>query len=214
MKKIIFLISTISIISITSFGNLYAQTEDRRESLEFGVKLGMNLSNVWDGQSSEFQYDSKIGGMIGGFLGIPLSKFVGIQPEVLLSQKGFTGSGVLLSVPYSFSRTSTFLDIPLQLQLKPTEFFTLLIGPQYSYLLNQKDNYTFGSNSSAQEQEFKNDSIRKNILGAVLGADFIHNNMVLSARISWDLQSNKGDGTSSTPRYKNQLAQISFGLKI
>lgn len=211
MKKIIFIVSAIVLLTT---GQLMAQSDDRRENLELGIKAGVNLSNIWDDASSDFQYDSKVGGVFGAFICIPMGKMLGIQPEVLISQKGFQGSGTLLSVPYSFSRTTTFLDIPLQLQLKPTEFFTLLVGPQYSYLIKQKDNYTFGSNSTDQEQEFKNENIRKNILGAVLGADFIYENIVISARVSWDLQTNKGDGTSTTPRYKNQLAQLTVGIKL
>lgn len=211
MKKIIYIVSAIVLLT---FNQVSAQSDDRRENLELGIKGGVNLSNIWDDASSDFQYDSKIGGVIGAFIGIPMGKMLGIQPEVLLSQKGFKGSGTLLSVPYSFTRTTTFLDIPLQLQLKPTEFFTILVGPQYSYLIKQKDNYTFGSNSTDQEQEFKNENIRKNILGAVLGADFIYENIVISARVSWDLQTNKGDGTSTTPRYKNQLAQLTVGVKL
>lgn len=211
MKKIIFIVSAIVLLTT---GQLMAQSDDRRENLELGIKAGVNLSNIWDDASSDFQYDSKVGGVFGAFIGIPMGKMLGIQPEVLISQKGFQGSGTLLSVPYSFSRTTTFLDIPLQLQLKPTEFFTVLVGPQYSYLIKQKDNYTFGSNSTDQEQEFKNENIRKNILGAVLGADFIYENIVISARVSWDLQTNKGDGTSTTPRYKNQLAQLTVGIKL
>lgn len=211
MKKVIYIVSAIVLLT---FNQASAQSDDRRENLELGIKGGVNLSNIWDDASSDFQYDSKIGGVIGAFIGIPMGKMLGIQPEVLLSQKGFKGSGTLLAVPYSFSRTTTFLDIPLQLQLKPTEFFTILVGPQYSYLIKQKDNYTFGSNSTDQEQEFKNENIRKNILGAVLGADFIYENIVISARVSWDLQTNKGDGTSTTPRYKNQLAQLTVGVKL
>jgi hypothetical protein len=211
MKKIIYIVSAVVLLT---FNQVSAQSDDRRENLELGIKGGVNLSNIWDDASSDFQYDSKIGGVVGAFIGIPIGKMLGLQPEVLLSQKGFKGSGTLLSVPYSFTRTTTFLDIPLQLQLKPTEFFTLLVGPQYSYLIKQKDNYTFGSNSTDQEQEFKNENIRKNILGAVLGADFIYENIVISARVSWDLQTNKGDGTSTTPRYKNQLAQLTVGVKL
>ncbi len=211
MKKIIYIVSAFVLLT---FNQVSAQSDDRRENLELGIKGGVNLSNIWDDASSDFQYDSKIGGVVGAFIGIPIGKMLGLQPEVLLSQKGFKGSGTLLSVPYSFTRTTTFLDIPLQLQLKPTEFFTLLVGPQYSYLIKQKDNYTFGSNSTDQEQEFKNENIRKNILGAVLGADFIYENIVISARVSWDLQTNKGDGTSTTPRYKNQLAQLTVGVKL
>lgn len=212
MKKNSYLIIAVCLFSIST---LQAQDyEDRRGNFEFGVKAGANLSNVWDSEGEDFKADPK-GGFAGGiFFGIPMGKIFGIQPEVLISQKGFKGSGTLIGFPYSFKRTTTYLDIPLQLQLKPAEFFTIVVGPQFSYLLNQKDVYTFGTNSVEQEQEFENDNVRKNVLGFVAGADFIYENLVISARGGWDFQTNNGNGTNSTPRYKNQWLQLTVGFKI
>jgi hypothetical protein len=87
-------------------------------------------------------------------------------------------------------------------------------GPQFSYLLNQKDKYTFDNNSTEQEQEFNNDNIRKNILGFVAGVDMLYQHFVLSGRVGWDFQTNSGDGSSLTPRYKNQWLQFTAGIKI
>lgn len=191
-----------------------AQETDHRDRFEFGVKAGVNISNVWDSKDNEFRADSKAGFAGGLFIGIPIGRYIGFQPEILLSQKGFKGSGTLLGTSYSFVRTTTFVDIPLQLQLKPAEFLTFVVGPQFSYLVSQKDKYTFGSNSTEQMQEFENDNIRKNILGFVGGVDLMHRNFVFSARAGWDFQNNKGDGTSTTPRYKNQWLQFTIGIKI
>jgi hypothetical protein len=187
---------------------------DPREKFTFGLKAGLNHSNVWDEQGQDFKADPKLGFAGGAFIGIPIGKFLGFQPEVLVSQKGFQGSGTLLGTPYSFSRTTTYLDIPLQLQLKPVSSLTVVLGPQYSYLMNMKDVYTFGANSTEQEQEFNNDNIRRNILGFVVGADLNISHLVISGRMGWDFQTNHGDGTSSTPRYKNQWLQLTAGFKI
>lgn len=202
---------TVVLMSAVSF---CVQGQDRRERIEFGGKLGLNYSNVWDSRGEEFRADAQTGFAGGIFLGIPIGQFLGIQPEVLFSQKGFRGSGTLLASSYSFSRTTSYVDIPLQVQLKPASFLTLLAGPQFSYLLHQKDRYTFGSNSNEQEQEFENDNIRKNVLGFVAGADFIYRFLVVSGRVGWDFQNNAGDGSSSTPRYKNQWLQFTVGAKI
>jgi hypothetical protein len=190
------------------------QGQDRRENLEFGIKAGANISNVWDSRSDDFRADARLGFAGGVFLGIPIGKFIGLQPEFLISQKGFQGSGSLLGTPYSFSRTTSYMDVPLQLQLKPSEFFTFVLGPQFSYLFNQKDVYTFGANSTEQEREFQNENVRKNILGFVAGFDLIYRNAVLSSRLGWDFQTNHGDGNTSTPRYKNQWLQFTLGFKI
>lgn len=204
----------IGAISLFCINNVNGQVEDSRKRLEFGMKAGANLSNVWDSQGENFRADNKYGLAGGIFLGIPLGKIVGLQPEVLVSQKGFEGSGSLLGQNYSFARTTTYVDIPLQLQIKPVRFITLVAGPQFSYLLNQKDVYTFGNNSTEQEQAFKNENIRKNILGFVVGADVYYKHLVVSGRVNRDYQTNNEDGTSNTPRYKNQLLQLTLGYKF
>jgi hypothetical protein len=214
MKRII----KMGVLSIIFFNAsaLQAQgiNDERRDAVEFGVKVGANVSNVWDAKNQEFTADSKAGLAGGLFVGIPIGEMFGVQPEILFSQKGFQASGTILTLPYSLKRTTSYIDIPLQLQVKPTNFLTLLAGPQFSYLLKQKDEYTFNDNSSVLEQEFENDNVRKNILGFVAGADVILKSFVLSARVGWDFQNNNGDGTSVTPRYKNQWLQFTVGFKI
>jgi len=69
---------------------------DPRGNFTMGIKAGVNYSNVWDGQGQDFKANPKIGFAGGLFFGIPIGKFLGFQPEVLLSQKGFEGSGYLI----------------------------------------------------------------------------------------------------------------------
>lgn len=187
---------------------------DERENVKFGVKAGVNYSNVWDEQGQDFRADPKLGFVGGAFVAIPIGKMLGFQPEFLFSQKGFEGKGTLLGTSYSLTRTTNFIDIPLQLQLKPAHFVTFLFGPQFSYLLSRKDVYTLGANSFEQEQEFDNDDIRKNILGFTAGFDINITDFVFSSRIGWDFQNNNGDGTNNTPRYKNQWLQFTLGYRI
>lgn len=187
---------------------------DPREELSFGAKIGLNYSNVWSESGQDFRADPKAGFAGGIFFSIPIGTFLGVQPELMLSQKGFQGSGTLLGYPYSFTKTTTYLDVPLQVQLKPTEYLTVVVGPQYSYLLHEKNEYRFGENSTSQEEEFENDNIRRNILGFVVGADFSVSHLVVSGRFGWDFMTNRGDGTSYTPEYKNRWLQLTIGYKI
>ena len=195
---------------------LLAQDDDidPREKLTLGIKAGVNYSNVWDGKGQEFRADPIVGFAGGAFAAIPIGMYLGLQPEFLVSQKGFKGSGYLLSTPYSFSRVTTYLDIPLMLEVKPASFLYIVLGPQYSFLLTEKNEYTFGSNSVAQQQEFDNENERKNILGFVAGIDVNVHHVVVSARAGWDFQQNHGDGSSSTPRYKNRWLQVTLGYKL
>jgi hypothetical protein len=139
---------------------------------------------------------------------------VGIQPEVLFSQKGYKSTGTYLGNTYSMTRTTDFIDIPLLVAFKPVEIVTIVAGPQFSYLLKQKDEFTGGSITSTQEHDFSNDNYRKNTLSVLGGADVNIDHLILGARIGWDVEKNNGDGTSTTPRYKNMWYQATVGYRF
>lgn len=211
MKKVILMIAFVT-IAVT---NGKAQsTTDNREKMSFGLKLGTNYSNVYDSDNEDFVADSKFGFAAGAFVVIPFGTFIGIQPEILYSQKGFKSSGTYFGSTYEMTRTTNFIDVPVLFAVKPIEQVTLLFGPQFSYLMKQKDEFTGGSISSTQQQEFDNDDITKNILGLTGGADINVDNLVFGLRAGWDIKTNEGDGNSSTPRYKNMWYQATVGYKF
>jgi len=213
MRKSILLFAAMAAISITSFAQ-ETTGGDEREKFFFGLKAGVNNANVYDSEGEDFDTDAKLGFAGGAFLAIPLGKIIGLQPEVLFSQKGFKGRGRILGGQYEFTRTSNFLDVPLYIALKPAPFLTLLGGPQFSYLLSQTDVFKNGVTSIEQEQAFQNENIRKNILCFVAGFDINFNHGVIGLRAGWDVQNNKGDGSSTTPRYKNVWLQGTIGYRF
>ncbi|RBA28291.1 porin family protein [Flavobacterium tibetense] len=213
MKKAILTIALIT-LSVSNSVAQESTSTDNREKLFFGLKVGANYSNVYDSESEDFVADSKFGLVAGAFVSIPLGKFIGVQPEVLFSQKGFKSSGTFLGTEYKATRTTNYIDVPLLLAVKPVEFITILFGPQYSYLMKQKDEFTSGSFSSSEEEEFTNDNIRKNTFSLIGGADLNFNNFVIGLRSGWDLKNNQGDGSSNTPRYKNMWYQATVGYRF
>jgi hypothetical protein len=209
MKKLFLLLVTITFMAnITSAQD---NKTDLREELQFGLKAGANFSNVYDSKDQELNADLKVGFAAGAFLGIPIGKYFGFQPEILFSQKGYKASGTLLTVPYEFTHTTNYIDVPLLFALKPSALVTLLAGPDYSFLVKQKDVFTIGSLTSTQEQEFEND---RSVLCFVGGIDINVEQFVIGARAGWDLQNNNGDGTSTNPRYKNVWYQATLGLRF
>lgn len=213
MKKILIPI-TIIFINLVSSNGLAQETSkpsaDSNESFKFGVKAGMNLSNVYDEEGDNFVAENKVGFVGGAFLSIPLGKFLGFQPEVLYSEKGYKATGSNILGSYDYTRTTTYLDIPLQLQIKPIENLTFLVGPQYSYLLKTKNDFN-GSTNTTQEDEINSDNYKKNIFGLAVGADVNLSNFIISARAGWDISKSDSDGDSTKPRYKNQVLQFTLG---
>ncbi len=213
MKKLLLILASVTALSVT---NSMAQdnTTDFRDKLSFGLKAGVNYSNVYDSQGEAFQASPKLGFAGGAFLAIPFGKYFGLQPEALISQKGFSATGRILGSTYKFTRTTTYVDLPLLFSFKPSEFFTIMAGPQYSYLIHQTDVFANTTTTIEQETAFENDNIRKNTLCAIGGFDLTMKHIVLGARVGWDLQNNNGDGTSSTPRYKNTWYQATIGYRF
>lgn len=212
MKKMILILFAMG--SITSQIRAQDTKQNNAGEFQFGIKGGINISNVYDTEGQDFKAKAKVGAALGVFAQIPLVKFIGIQPEILFSQKGFKGTGTLLGRPYSYTRTTDYLDIPLLLAIKPSEILTILVGPQYSFLLKEKNTFESTLFTSSQEQEFNNDNIRKNTLCFLGGIDLNFSKLVVGARAGWDLQNNAGDGTSNTPRYKNVWYQATIGYRF
>lgn len=209
MKKL-----AILALTVVGFISPAMAQDDEREVFRFGAKAGINISNIYDSEDEDIEADPKVGFVGGGFLSIPIGRYLGVQPEVLFSQKGFKATSSFLGTDFTFTRTTNHLDIPILLQFKPVPYTTFLFGPQYSYVLSRTDNFEGGGIDLEDQEEFENDNIRKNIFGLVAGLDVNINRVVLGGRIAWDLQNNNGDGTSDTPRYKYVYGQITAGFKF
>jgi hypothetical protein len=211
MKNILLVTSLLVFVTNISF----AQEENNyQERIVLGIKAGANYSNVYDEKGAEFDADGKLGFTGGAFVAIPIGKFFGIHPEVLISQKGFKSTGTVLGLPYTMTRTTTYIDVPIFFAVKPVSFITLVAGPQFSYLIKKRDQFESSFISTDIKQEFENENVRKNIMSLALGADININHFVLGARVAFDVQKNNGDGTNTTPRYKNVWFQGTIGLRL
>ena len=103
--------------------------------IQFGVKGGLNLSNIQ--QSSpvqEVSYNLKPGFNAGGLVYIPLSKHFGLQPEMLYSGQG---SKVKTNFENVTNRLQ-YLSVPVLLKYNISASFFAEIGPQAGFLLSAR----------------------------------------------------------------------------
>lgn len=205
MKKIIGL-------AVLCIGFQTVLAQDEREEFRVGLKGGLNFASLIQDEQPNLDVTHKLGYVGGGFLSIPLNKYFGLQPEILVSQKGFVQEARYFGVDTKLERTTTYLDIPLMLQFKPVANVALVGGVQYSYLMRSKDVLTIGNSSAISEEQYENDQLNKNLFGVVGGIDVTIQNFLLFGRYNLDLRSNNGDGTSSVPAYKNQVIQVGVGV--
>lgn len=189
--------------------------KDSRNRLQIGIKGGINYSGVYDTKGNNFSSSGKFGGVGGGFLSIPIGTFLGIQPEVLYSQKGFSESGTTdEGNQYSVDVRRDFIDVPLLVQFKPVPDLYILGGPEYCFLLDRSYTFTNGVTSTTTQQQFNNDNLSKNIFGLIFGIDINIGLVTIGGRVAWDLQDNNGNGTSTFPRYRNAWGQATLGLRL
>lgn len=200
------LFSTQSIVAQTTTTD-DSSSMDNREELSFGIKAGINYSNVYSESGDGYVADGKVGFAGGVFVSIPLNELIGVQPELLYSQKGFKTEGTF----FDGQITSSYLDLPIHLQIKPTENISILAGPQFSYLLSTK--YELNGFSAIDEEDL-DDNNNKATVGISAGVDFEVQNFLISARGSWDLSKVNKDNSTSNINYKNQLFQITLGYKF
>ncbi len=210
--------TTLFAFAVLAATNVFAQEpitpsadDDNRDQFGFGLKAGVNLANVYDEEGEDFVADGKAGFFGGVFVKVPLGTVIGLQPEINYSQKGFKATGTFLGGAYDFERTSSYLDIPLLLQVKPHKCLTFLIGPQFSYLLETKDDFNDGTITIIQEEEITEDNYKKNVLGLAVGVEANWKGLFVTARGGFDLTKTDSDGDSTTPRYKNQVLQFGLG---
>jgi len=190
------------------FGTVLAQ-----DKVSIGVKGGFNIANVYDSKTENFSANPALGFVAGGFLTIPLSGALSIQPEVVYSQKGYTNKYTNNQSTFREKWTFNYLDIPLLVVLRMSDAVNIVVGPQVNFLLNTEYKMKQGDKSVNNKATYTSDW-RKNTFAGHLGFDFNFGQLSVSPRVSVDVQDNNGKGVSTNPRFKNMFVQLTLGYKL
>jgi len=202
-------------ISFSAFSQENTEKHDNDPVPRIGFKGGLSIATIIKTDDNNFSSTPLYGFNGGGVILLPLGKVIALQPEILFSQKGYRATGSGLTGDFDYRRYLNFLDIPLLLRINPSKNLGIVIGPQYSYLLSTHTKFKSGGASYEQTVNYENDNITKNIFGGVIGLDInLDNNLFIYGRYTTDFKHNNGDGTSSTPAYKNQVFQVGLGVLL
>jgi hypothetical protein len=199
MKKILFLAITLLVA-----GAANAQ-------INFGIKGGLDLSNITKTNDPNFTTSLKVGFNAGVLLDIHLIGPLSFEPELLYAQKGYSA----VTRYGEFNQRTNFIDAPLLAKIKLAPAFSVVIGPQVSFLLSTTNTYDNGFSTIVQQQ-YENDSnkFKKSLIDGVVGFSFaLSKNVDLDLRYTLDLQQDNQDGTSQTPAYRNQVFQAGIAFK-
>lgn len=189
-------------------------TQSKTSDVHFGLRAGVNFANIIKDGDKDFSTEIKPGFNAAAFLEIPVVTGFSVQPEVQFSQKGYKATGTVLGSPYDYRVTTNYVEIPVLAKFSPSETFGIVVGPQFSFLTSTNTKFKSGSSIYENTVNQDNDNLRKNTLGGVLGIEVASGGAVFALRYSLDFQTNNGDGTSSTPKYKNQVLGLSIGVRL
>ncbi|MEO6722919.1 MAG: porin family protein [Ferruginibacter sp.] len=106
----------------------------KAQHVEFGVKGGLNVSNVLVSKSAS-NYDPRISAHAGGLMHIHLTKEFAIQPELVFSGQGYKTKSVN---GVEETLRLNYLNLPVLVQYMFNSGFRLETGPQLGLLLSGK----------------------------------------------------------------------------
>lgn len=156
----------------TATANSYAQ------KLHLGVTAGANLYKI-TGRS--FDEKTQAGFSAGVYGEYSLNRIMGIQTELLWSQlRAKTGDQFSQIYPgVGISGADVYLNyisLPVMFAFKPTPELSILIGPQYSYLVNQTSGLLISGNEK--------DAFKKSEVSLVFGGQLNLGKIKIGARYS------------------------------
>ncbi len=81
----------------------------------------------------------------------------------------FNSKSTLQGLIFDHTRTTNFVDVPILLAIRTSQFFSIVYRTQFSLLLKQKDVFKTPISSNSQTQAHKTNNVRKNTLGFTTG---------------------------------------------
>ncbi len=123
MKKILLLAA----LGIFSFNTVQSQ------EIGFGIKGGLNLSNLSIKQDDVSKPDSRTSFHIGGLVEIPISGKFSIQPELLFSMQGAQEEESETYMGQTYSSKTTlklnYINLPIMAKYYVVDGLALEVGP-------------------------------------------------------------------------------------
>ncbi len=192
MNKVILFLAFLVIATTT----LHAQAGFR-----FGIKAGANGDKI-SGQAFKEGYNLSY--HLGGFAEIDLTKKIGIQPELLWSQSTTSKASGLDAIYQTLPNDVKldYLQIPILLRYNVNNMFTLLAGPQFSVLVNHKNNLLQNGEAAFKQGDF----------AMVLGGQFNLKMLRVYGRYNIGLQNINDYGDKN--KWTNQQIQLGVGIRL
>ncbi|WP_158861372.1 porin family protein [Lunatibacter salilacus] len=187
----------------------------------FGIKGGLNASQLYVDQPNVEDENMKIGFNFGVFTKVPINSFLALQPEVLYTNVGskvtYGGSNLenLFGIePGEVRFNLNYIQVPVALAVNIGPL-NVHAGPYVSYLLsaNVRD-WKPSELSGTTVRELDTDDFNKVDYGVVVGVGFDVQQVTIGARYNYGLREigNSSLAGNLTENSKNSVGQIYIGF--
>lgn len=219
MKKLTFLLGLM----------LACLVQVQAQKISGGIKAGVN-GTTWGGDATQSVQEAlsgtgaltispKAGFHVGGFLSIPVTERLLIEPGLYYSTKGLLieqtfAPASFLKVRTDITNESHYIDFPVVAKVTIGQGFQLYAGPQVSYLAANKVNAEAGLFGLSYEQDFDwNMGLRKFDFALTGGVGYqFHNGVQLNLGYDHGLSS-LDEGSSNFEAY-NRAVKFSVGYRF
>lgn len=156
MKKIV-----LSVMAVFAFTFSIAQTQDKPNKVQFGIKSGLNIANI-NFYGNNLPKTKPVPNFhVGAFLEIDLNKKWSFQPELIYSMQGSKFQLIYFEGATIYDTRNTFklhyLNVPFMFKYSENKVF-LEAGPQIGFLTSAKlktEVEGFGSGEQDAKEIFK-----------------------------------------------------------
>jgi len=175
---------------------MIAPAKSFAQDMRWGVKGGVNIAQVGDGEEST---DARIGFHIGGFMEKPIGRGCDLQLDLLYSMQGGK------SKSYEWTDKFDYISVPVMFKIylnKERRKFSIDIGPQFGYMISSKHTGVL---------DYADDAFNKFELGIGVGGSFkLNEDFDLVLRLTGGLTNIFKEGTDE----KNRGIQFGIGYRF
>ena len=200
MKKSLFVIAVSFFLSMTLVGYGQQQGEESDKKIKFGVKAGVNFSDITGDDVDSFNGLTAF--HIGAVAELPISDTFSVQPELQYSAQGSDYE----EESFSGSVKANYLNVPVMAKFYVGHGFSVEAGPQVGFLMSAKDEYDGG------DEDIK-DFLKGTDFGVNFGVGYtLGSGLNFAARYNLGLSDvNDTDDLDGGAEYKNSVIQVSVG---
>jgi hypothetical protein len=216
MKNQIKLFAAIAITGLSLTG-VQAQTNSSNDESHFGVKGGVNFSNII---SEDIDDNNVLTSFNAGVYGtFPVGDILSIQPEILYSRKGGE-----LTYDNAFATGETqfklnYIEVPVLLKVNITDNLSVHAGPYVAYLIDAQVKNDANGNAIDFEDTYNNDDFNKFDAGISAGIGLDFDSIGIGARYNYGFTTIGKErsiaGTTYTiPDGKNSNLSVYVSVKL